>query len=204
MPRLTAALQALSRPHAAGWTHLHRVGRVPGIRLRANLEAVARAPLKTQDRPTVSRTASLPSPLGPIGVTAEQGAITRLSWPVDAPPPDTALHRRTAEQLTAYFAGGLIAFDLPLRPQGSAFEQAVWAQMLAIPFGETRTYGDIAKALNSAAQPVGNACGANPLPILIPCHRVLGANSLGGFSASGGVEDKVWLLRHEGAAGLLI
>jgi methylated-DNA-[protein]-cysteine S-methyltransferase len=76
--------------------------------------------------------------------------------------------------------------------------------MSAIPLGETRTYGDLARELGAAAQPVGNACGANPIPVIIPCHRVLGANGLGGFSGSGGVETKVALLRHEGAAGLLI
>jgi methylated-DNA-[protein]-cysteine S-methyltransferase len=76
--------------------------------------------------------------------------------------------------------------------------------MAAIPHGHTRTYGDIARAVGAPAQAVGQACGANPLPILIPCHRVLGRNTLGGFSAPGGVETKVALLRHEGAAGLLI
>ncbi|MGB4829380.1 MAG: MGMT family protein, partial [Paracoccaceae bacterium] len=76
--------------------------------------------------------------------------------------------------------------------------------MAAIPYGETRTYGQIAHAVGAPAQAVGQACGANPIPILIPCHRVLGGNTLGGFSAPGGVETKVALLRHEGAAGLLI
>ena len=162
-------------------------------------------PLSNAVTETVAMTV-MQSPLGPIAIHEQDEAIVRLTWPgaADAPHPESQLQRQAAEQLEAYFSRRLINFDLPLRAQGSAFEQAVWAQMLAIPFGETRTYGDIAKALNSAAQPVGNACGANPLPILIPCHRVLGANSLGGFSASGGVEDKVWLLRHEGAAGLLI
>ena len=76
--------------------------------------------------------------------------------------------------------------------------------MFAIPHGETRTYGDLARALNAPAQAIGQACGANPIPILIPCHRILGAHSLGGFSAKGGVETKVWLLKHEGAASLLL
>ena len=76
--------------------------------------------------------------------------------------------------------------------------------MQAIPFGDTLTYGDIARRLGAPAQAVGQACGGNPIPVIIPCHRVLGARSLGGFSAAGGVDTKVWLLRHEGAAGLLI
>ena len=76
--------------------------------------------------------------------------------------------------------------------------------MAAIPLGETRSYGQIAAAVGAPAQAVGQACGANPIPIIIPCHRILGARTLGGFSAPGGVETKVALLRHEGAAGLLI
>ncbi len=76
--------------------------------------------------------------------------------------------------------------------------------MSAIPFGETRTYGELAQQLGVPAQAIGQACGGNPIPILIPCHRVLGANGLGGYSGDGGVETKVWLLRHERAAGLLI
>lgn len=148
------------------------------------------------------------SPLGPIAVTEEDGAITRIRWPAEAPPPETSpetpLLAEAVAQLTAYFAGERSRFDLPLRPRGTPFEQSVWEIMRAIPQGETLTYGEIAKRLGAAAQPVGRACGANPIPIVIPCHRVLGASSLGGFSASGGVEDKVWLLRHERAAGLLI
>ncbi|MBX2853649.1 MAG: methylated-DNA--[protein]-cysteine S-methyltransferase [Rhodobacteraceae bacterium] len=158
------------------------------------------------DKKAVSATTCIESPLGLISICEDAGALTRLTWPCsdEINLPATPLLRAAVEQLTAYFAGELTSFALPLKPKGSPFEQAVWAEMLAIPLGETRSYGEIAKALGSAAQPVGNACGANPIPILIPCHRILGASGLGGFSASGGVEDKVWLLRHEGAAGLLI
>ncbi len=76
--------------------------------------------------------------------------------------------------------------------------------MLAIPWSETREYGDIARALGVPAQAVGGACGGNSIPVIIPCHRVLGAAGLGGYSGAGGIETKVWLLRHEGAAGLLL
>ena len=76
--------------------------------------------------------------------------------------------------------------------------------MHAIRFGDTRTYGEIAAYVQGSPQAVGRACGANRIPIIIPCHRVLGTGSLGGFSGRGGVETKVWLLKHEGAAGLLI
>ena len=76
--------------------------------------------------------------------------------------------------------------------------------MLRIPFGETRTYGDLARDLDTPAQAIGQACGGNPIPLVIPCHRVLAARSLGGFSGGAGIETKVALLKHEGAAGLLI
>jgi len=76
--------------------------------------------------------------------------------------------------------------------------------MLAIPLGETRTYGDLSKDLGVPAQAIGQGCGGNPIPVIIPCHLVLGANGLGGFSGLGGVETQVWLLKHERAGGLLI
>jgi len=87
---------------------------------------------------------------------------------------------------------------------GSAFQQRFYEALCAIPFGETRTYGDLAKELEAPAQAIGQACGGNPIAILIPCHRVLGADNLGGYSGIGGVETKVALLKLEGAAGLLI
>ncbi len=149
--------------------------------------------------------ASLETPVGTLCVVERDGAIVRLSWqaaPVGAS--GSVLTAEALTQLRAYFAHELTEFDLPLAVAGSDFQRAVCAAMSAIPLGETRTYGDIAKDLGAAAQPVGNACGANPIPVIIPCHRVLGASGLGGFSGAGGVETKVTLLRHEGAAGLLI
>jgi methylated-DNA-[protein]-cysteine S-methyltransferase len=95
-------------------------------------------------------------------------------------------------------------FDLPLKVNGSDFQRAVCAAMSAIPFGETCTYGDIAKGLGVPAQAVGQACGGNPIPVIIPCHRVIGAKGLTGFSGAGGVETKVALLRHERAGGFMI
>ncbi len=147
--------------------------------------------------------ASLETPVGPLSVSERDGAIVRLDWTAEASR-QTALLIRALEQLQAYFAGELTAFDLPLHVEGSDFQRAVCDAMLAIPFGETRTYGDIARELGAPPQPVGNACGGNPIPVIIPCHRVLGASGLGGFSGKGGVETKVALLKHEGAASLLI
>ena len=144
------------------------------------------------------------SPVGPLIVTEIDGAITALGWGRATPDDETPLLAEARRQLAEYFAGKRTAFDLPLAPEGSAFQRAVCDAMLAIPFGETRTYGEIAADLGASAQAVGNACGANPIPILIPCHRVLAATGLGGYSGAGGIETKIALLRHEGAAGLLI
>jgi len=141
---------------------------------------------------------------GLLAVTAEGGAVTRLCWGGVAEGEADALLREAAAQLSAYDAGRLEVFDLPLRVEGSAFQQAVCDEMRKIPFGYTRTYGEIAKALGHPAQAVGQACGGNPIPVIIPCHRVMGARGLTGFSGGEGVETKVALLRHEGAGGFLI
>ena len=146
---------------------------------------------------------SLSTPLGPVRLQERDGAIVALDWDADGTD-DTPLLRQAAEQLRAYFAHELHTFDLPLRPAGGTFQQAVCAAMSAIPYGETREYGQIAAQLGAVPQAVGTACGQNSIAIIIPCHRVVGAAGLGGFSAPGGVETKVALLRHEGAYGLLI
>ncbi|WP_372885171.1 methylated-DNA--[protein]-cysteine S-methyltransferase [Shimia sp.] len=140
---------------------------------------------------------------GPMRLCEEAGAIVKADWGVGGAD-ETALLAAAARQLEEYFAGAREAFDLPLRVGGSGFQQAVCAAMLAIPYGETRTYGEIAKDLGVPAQAVGQACGRNPIPVIIPCHRVMGAKGLTGFSGAGGVETKVALLRLEGAGGFLI
>lgn len=145
---------------------------------------------------------TIPSPYGPLTLTEKAGILTSLDWRAGHDGPSPLLHEAAA-QLTAYFNKSLKTFTLPM-DYGTGIHDGTRRAMAAIPYGETRTYGDIAKALQTNAQAVGQACGANPLPILIPCHRVVGAHGLGGFSAKGGVETKVALLRHEGAASLLI
>ena len=143
------------------------------------------------------------TPTGRFALREEDGAIVRAEWGEGGS--DTSeLLQEAARQLAAYYDGTLTEFDLPLRVHGSDFQRAVCDVMSAIPLGETLTYGDIAKQLNVPAQAIGQACGGNPIPVIIPCHRVLGAQGLGGFSGTGGVETKVWLLKHEGAGGLLI
>ncbi|MGR1582677.1 methylated-DNA--[protein]-cysteine S-methyltransferase [Thalassobius sp. S69A] len=143
------------------------------------------------------------TPTGPVILTEEDGAIVRCAWGRGGKDCSELL-ARAERQLHEYFQEQRRQFDLPLKPSGSGFQQRVCDAMRAIPFGQTRTYGEIAADLGVSAQAVGQGCGGNPLPILIPCHRVLGARGLGGFSGRGGVETKVWLLRHEGAAGVLI
>ena len=151
-----------------------------------------------------SYVASLPtSPVGPLSVIVQDGAVVRLEWSVVDGVSD-AVATEAISQLAQYFAGERQVFDLPLGPQVSDFQKKFGAALCAIPFGETRTYGELAREMGVPAQAIGQACGANPIPIIIPCHRVLGAKTLGGFSGAGGVEGKVQLLRHEGAAGLLI
>lgn len=116
-------------------------------------------------------------------------------------PPDNALAAEAARQLNAYLHDAGFTFGLPLRPSGTRFQRRVWEQISAIPNHETRSYGELARTLHSAPRAVGQACGANPFPLLIPCHRVIAAGGgLGGFARHGGgflLEVKRWLLAHE-------
>ena len=149
-------------------------------------------------------TLPLATPVGTLSLDASDTQLTRIEWGT-CPSRPTPLLEEAAAQLTAYFAHERETFDLPLAmPSQGSFQHRFLTALIAIPFGETRTYGDHAGELNAPAQAIGQACGANPLPIVIPCHRVLAATSLGGYSGAGGIETKVALLRHEGAAGLLI
>ncbi len=144
------------------------------------------------------------SPLGPLGADAAGGAITRLLWGKTGTLTEGPLHAQVSAELAAYFAGRLHSFRTPLAPTGSAFQKRLYAALCAIPYGETRTYGALARDMGVSAQAIGQACGANPIAILIPCHRVLAVDGLGGYSGAGGIEAKLALLRLEGAAGLLI
>ena len=113
--------------------------------------------------------------------------------------PATPFERRVARQLREYFNGVRKDFDFPVRPEGSSFERKVWTELLKIPFGETRTYGEIAKKVGkpNAARAVGQANNKNPIPIAIPCHRVVANGGLGGYG--GGLDLKKRLLELEGA-----
>ena len=142
--------------------------------------------------------AGITGPFGPVTLVERDGVLVGLEWRLPEVTGRTALLDEGLAQLAAYFDGRLSRFDLPF-DWGTGLNAAVRRAMAAIPYGETRTYGQIAKAVGAAPQAVGQACGANPLPILIPCHRVTGTDWFGGFSAPGGVETKAALLRHEGA-----
>ncbi len=151
-----------------------------------------------------------PSPVGPLLVGAEAGGLTWVwfaphegrigpGWVRD---PGTGAASRVLaaarEELGAYFEGELTQFALPLLPQGTPFQRRVWEALRRIPFGETVSYGELARRIGTpdAVRAVGAANGRNPLPIVVPCHRVIGADgSLTGFG--GGLERKRWLLDHE-------
>ena len=148
-------------------------------------------------------TLALNTPLGRLTLSAQGDQLTALTWGGQGDD-HTPVLDRAAAQLAAYFDGELHCFDVPIALDTGVLQSAVQREMLAIPFGETRTYGDIARVLGAPAQAIGQACGANQLPIFIPCHRVLAAQGLGGYSGAGGIETKVALLRLEGAASLLI
>jgi methylated-DNA-[protein]-cysteine S-methyltransferase len=142
------------------------------------------------------------SPVGRLEVEATAEAIVAVHWIDDAGVIEAAapgLLQEAARQLEAYFARRLTTFDLPLAPAGSPFERDIWRLMCDIAYGDTMTYGEMGEAVGGPARAVGSACGSNPIPVIIPCHRVLGAgNRMVGYSGRGRVETKRWLLVHEG------
>jgi methylated-DNA-[protein]-cysteine S-methyltransferase len=142
--------------------------------------------------------AVIDSPVARLGLIARDGALTRIDFLTPDTPlqaPQDPLLIEAARQLALWFADPHFVFDLPIQLAGSAHEQAVWAQIAQIGCGETRTYAQIAEAIGSVARAVGGACGQNPLPIVIPCHRVVAANGVGGFNAHRGGVDWVPIKR---------
>ena len=157
------------------------------------------------------RYSTLSTPVGELTLTADpDGALTRLYLPNH--PPDThgwerddALLERARRQLTEYFAGERTDFDLPLRPEGAPFQKQVWDALLRIPYGETASYGEIAREIGhpTAFRAVGAANGQNPIAIIVPCHRVIGSNgSLTGYG--GGLPTKRALLDLEAGRAALV
>lgn len=150
---------------------------------------------------TVSRL-TVPSPVGALTLFEHAGAITDVLWAASTRLRNgraTPLLAEARDQLAAYFAGRLTRFDLPLAPAGTVFLRKAWAALQDIPYGTTESYGALARRVGSAPRAVGGACGANPIPIIIPCHRVLAADgTLGGYSGTGGLATKTRLLALEG------
>ncbi len=149
--------------------------------------------------------AKLKTPFGVLGIRCTADALTGIDFlPADEKPQraTSAFAKKVCEQLLRYLENPDAKFSVPLDLHGTAHQKKVWQAMLAIPRGQTRSYGEIARELKSCAQAVGQACGSNPIPVIVPCHRVVGKGGLGGFAhhASGGPLDiKRWLLAHEHA-----
>ncbi len=146
--------------------------------------------------------AVIAAPFGRLGIHAREAltSIDFVSNRIPLQPPRTPLARQVCAQLKAYFADPRTRFDLPLAPVGTEFQQRAWRALQRIPSGTARTYGELARRLESAPRAVGGACRANPIPIVVPCHRVIAASGPGGFmGATRGraMDIKHWLLAHE-------
>jgi len=170
----------------------------PEKRPRAGRHAFARV-----EPPAYS--AKMRAPFAVLGIRTTQAAVIGVDYlPLRerALAPADALAERACRQLERYLADPEFRFTLPLAPEGTTFRQRVWQALLQIPIGESRTYGELARQLHSAPRAIGGACGANPIALVIPCHRVVGTHgSLGGFmgvTKGDPIAIKRWLLGHEG------
>lgn len=147
--------------------------------------------------------AVIAAPFGRVGFMLDGDALVDISFldkNVPLSPPRTAQARKTSRVLQSYFTNPKVFFRLPLKTSGTAFQQRVWRALRRIPAGRTLSYGVLARKLDTSARAVGNACRANPIPIVIPCHRVVASNGVGGFMGkrSGSpLSLKHWLLEHE-------
>jgi len=150
------------------------------------------------------------APFGRLGILTELVDGSLMLSKIEYLPATTALvapqnqlARQAEKQLKAYFQNPHHQFDLPLKPSGTQHQQTVWRSIAAIPVGKTKTYGEIAKRIKSGPRAVGTACGANPYPLIAPCHRVVSAQGIGGFMKENAPglyrQIKLWLLKHEGA-----
>lgn len=149
--------------------------------------------------------AKLRTPFATLGIETDGRALTRLAYLPSterAQAPADAVSERTLREIERYLDDPAFRFTVPLAPGGTAFQQRVWTALSGIPAGESRTYGEVARLVRSAPRAVGQACGANRIALVIPCHRVVGAmGSMGGFMGgheASPVAIKRWLLKHEG------
>jgi len=172
----------------------------------ASALATAEHPMKT-DSASVIFNAIVPAPFGALGIRTQGDTVRELVYlppAFEAQAPDNAVAAEAARQVARYLLDPDAVFDLPLQQVGTAFQRKVWDRIGAIPRGSVRTYGHLARLLESAPRAVGQACGANWFPLIVPCHRVTAAAGLGGFSNQDDehgfhLSVKRWLLRHEGA-----
>ena len=140
---------------------------------------------------------SLHTPVGDLTVSEEDGAIVAIDWGWGRDQAETPLLHRARAALHEYFDGHRLDFDLPLAPAGTPYRQRVWDALRRIPPASTRSYADIARAVGGSPRAVGGANAANPIPILIPCHRVVAVNGIGGYSGGDGLNTKRYLLALE-------
>ena len=140
----------------------------------------------------------LNSKLGNLLIVSNGKTITGLNWTKKRQLPATsALLKTASEEIVAYLAGKLKSFSVPTETGGTQMQKAIWEMMSDIPYGKTLTYGEVAAKLKTSPRVIGNACGANPIPIIIPCHRIVGKQGLGGYSGNGGLRTKQFLLDVE-------
>jgi methylated-DNA-[protein]-cysteine S-methyltransferase len=147
---------------------------------------------------------SLHTPVGDITVFEEAGAIVSLDWGWVHEQKSSPVLDRAQTQLEAYFDGELTEFDLPLAPAGTPYRRAVWDALCQIPYGKTCSYKDIVGKAGGSPRSVGQANGSNPIPLIIPCHRVVAVGHIGGYSGGEGLPTKRWLLALENPTRTLL
>ena len=163
-------------------------------------------PVKRTSAPGAAYQAKLPTPFALLGIRTQGGALAEITFlpeSAGALSPRDRLAARSCAQIERYLEDSEFRFDLPIAFQGTPFQRRVWKRISAIDAGLTRSYGEIARELGSSPRAVGQACGANPVPLVVPCHRVLAAGGLGGFAHQERgfhLAVKRWLLAHEGSA----
>ena len=148
---------------------------------------------------------SFSSPIGPLTLVQDGEDITRLLWQSPENGKGSLELFRAKDQINNYFKGTRKNFSLSLRPYGTKFQNRVWSVLMAIPYGKVKTYGEVARTLKTSPRAIGNACGKIPIPLIIPCHRVVGASgSLTGYSGGDGLKTKAFLLEHENSQKRLV
>lgn len=151
----------------------------------------------------VNHDARIAAPFGVLGIRIEENCLTGIDFLPPAEPllePKSPLAREVRDQLHAYLSDSNFIFDVPIRLSGTPFQTKVWQEIAKIPSGKTLRYCDISKFISSSPRAVGQACGSNPIPIIIPCHRVVSAKGMGGFMHKGAgfpLSIKRWLIEHE-------